>query len=155
MRAVIQVADGADVTVVRDDADGGDDHEVTGGFEGTGLVVLLGVTHDDDESTAVKVASKIANLRILPDEVSALTAQAPILLISQFTLYGDVRKGRRPGWTQAAPGAVSEPLYEEVASALRGMGLTVSTGVFGAHMRLNLTIDGPFTILVDSADLPG
>jgi D-tyrosyl-tRNA(Tyr) deacylase len=152
MRAVIQVADGAHVTV---DGEGDTGHAVTGGFEGTGLVVLLGVTHDDDESTAVKVASKIANLRILPGEVSALTDQAPILLISQFTLYGDVRKGRRPGWTQAAPGAVSEPLYEEVASALRGMGLSVSTGVFGAHMRVSLTNDGPFTVLVDSADLPG
>lgn len=146
MRAVIQVADGAHVDV---------DETTVGGFDGRGLVVFLGVTHEDDDATAAKVASKIANLRILPDEISALTAEAPILLISQFTLYGDVRKGRRPGWTRAAPGAVSEPLYEEVASILRGFGLSVSTGVFGAHMRVNLVNDGPFTILVDSADLAG
>ncbi|MGO3152644.1 MAG: D-aminoacyl-tRNA deacylase [Galactobacter sp.] len=156
MRAVVQVADGAHVTVDGEELPNEQSGPVvTGGFDGQGLVVLLGVTHSDDEATAAKVASKIANLRILPDEVSALTAQAPILLISQFTLYGDVRKGRRPGWTQAAPGPVSEPLYEEVASLLRGMGLSVSTGVFGAHMRVNLTNNGPFTILIDSADLPG
>ncbi|WP_394161512.1 D-aminoacyl-tRNA deacylase [Galactobacter valiniphilus] len=146
MRAVVQVADGAHVEV---------DGEVVGGFDGRGLVVLLGVTHSDDEATAVKVAEKIAHLRILPGEQSALQTGAPILLISQFTLYGDVRKGRRPGWTQAAPGPVSEPLYEEVGGVLRGLGLEVSTGVFGAHMRVGLVNDGPFTLLIDSADLPG
>lgn len=146
MRGVVQVADGAHVEV---------DGEVVGGFDGHGLVVLLGVTHSDDEATAVKVAEKIAHLRILPGEQSALQTGAPILLISQFTLYGDVRKGRRPGWTQAAPGPVSEPLYEEVGGVLRGLGLEVSTGVFGAHMRVGLVNDGPFTLLIDSADLPG
>ncbi len=146
MRAVVQVADGAHVEV---------DGEVVGGFDGHGLVVLLGVTHSDHEGTAVKVAEKIAHLRILPGEQSALQTGAPILLISQFTLYGDVRKGRRPGWTQAAPGPVSEPLYEEVGGVLRGLGLEVSTGVFGAHMRVGLVNDGPFTLLIDSADLPG
>lgn len=146
MRGVVQVADGAHVEV---------DGEVVGGFDGHGLVVLLGVTHRDDEATAVKVAEKIAHLRILPGEQSALQTGAPILLISQFTLYGDVRKGRRPGWTQAAPGPVSEPLYEEVGGVLRGLGLEVSTGVFGAHMRVGLVNDGPFTLLIDSADLPG
>ena len=146
MRALIQVADGAHVDV---------DGEVVGGFDGHGLVVLLGVTHSDDEATAAKVAQKIAHLRILPGEESALQAGAPVLLISQFTLYGDVRKGRRPGWTNAAPGPVSEPLYEEVGGVLRGLGLQVSQGVFGAHMRVGLINDGPFTILIDSADLPG
>lgn len=146
MRALIQVADGAHVEV---------DGEIVGGFDGHGLVVLLGVTHSDDESTAAKVASKIAHLRILPEERSALQLGAPVLLISQFTLYGDVRKGRRPGWTQAAPGAVSEPLYEEVGGVLRGLGLEVTTGVFGAHMRVGLINDGPFTVLIDSADLSG
>ncbi|RII43119.1 D-tyrosyl-tRNA(Tyr) deacylase [Galactobacter valiniphilus] len=146
MRGVVQVADGAHVEV---------DGEVVGGFDGHGLVVLLGVTHSDDEATAVKVAEKIAHLRILPGEQSPLQTGAPILLISQFTLYGDVRKGRRPGWTQAAPGPVSEPLYEEVGGVLRGLGLEVSTGVFGAHMRVGLVNDGPFTLLIDSADLPG
>lgn len=145
MRALIQVADTAHVEV--EDGD-------TRGFDGQGLVVLLGVTHDDDEGTAARVAQKIANLRILPGEVSVLSAGAPVLLVSQFTLYGDVRKGRRPSWTAAAPGAVSEPLYEEVAAVLRGLGLQVSTGVFGATMRVSLVNDGPFTIWLDSADLP-
>lgn|GEM_PF-104077 len=149
MRALIQVADGAHVESETDDG-----LRVTGGFDGTGLVVLLGVTHTDDEATAVKVATKIAQLRILPGELSALQAGAPILLISQFTLYGDVRKGRRPGWSAAAPGPVSEPLYEEVGGVLRGLGLDVSTGVFGAHMRVHLVNDGPFTVWVDSAELP-
>ena len=145
MRAVIQVANGAHVEV---------DDEVIGGFDGRGLVVLLGVTHSDDEAVAAKIATKIANLRILPGEESVLQAQAPVLLISQFTLYGDVRKGRRPGWTAAAPGAVSEPLYEEVAGVLRGLGVEVSTGKFGADMRVGLINQGPMTIWLDSADLP-
>lgn len=145
MRALIQVADGAHVDV------GG---EVVGGFDGRGLVVLLGVTHSDDEAIAAKIATKVAHLRVLPGEESVLAAGAPVLLISQFTLYADVRKGRRPGWTAAAPGPVSEPLYEEVGAVLRGLGVEVSTGVFGAQMRVGLINDGPFTIWLDSADLP-
>lgn len=145
MRALIQVADGAHVDV------GG---EVVGGFDGRGLVVLLGVTHSDDEAIAAKIATKVAHLRVLPGEESVLTAGAPVLLISQFTLYADVRKGRRPGWTAAAPDPVSEPLYEEVGAVLRGLGVEVSTGVFGAQMRVGLINDGPFTIWLDSADLP-
>lgn len=145
MRALIQVADGAHVEV---------DGDVVGGFDDTGLVVLLGVTHSDDEAIAAKIATKIAHLRILPGEESVLQAGAPVLLISQFTLYGDVRKGRRPGWTAAAPGAVSEPLYEEVGAVLRGLGVDVSTGEFGAQMRVGLINNGPFTIWLDSADLP-
>ena len=150
MRALIQVADGAHVEV--EDPDG--TRRITGGFDGMGLVVLLGVTHGDDEAIAVKVATKIAQLRILPGERSALQAGAPVLLVSQFTLYGDVRKGRRPSWSTAAPGPVSEPLYEEVGGVLRGLGLRVVTGEFGAHMRVSLTNEGPFTIWLDSADLP-
>lgn len=145
MRALVQVADSAHVEV---------EQEITGGFDGHGLVVLLGVTHTDTEATAAQIATKIAHLRILPGERSVLSENAPVLLVSQFTLYGDVRRGRRPGWSEAAPGAVSEPLYEEVAAVLRGLGVTVGTGVFGAHMRVQLVNDGPFTVWIDSADLP-
>ncbi|MGO2429739.1 MAG: D-aminoacyl-tRNA deacylase, partial [Glutamicibacter arilaitensis] len=103
MRAVVQVASTAHVEV------GG---EITGRLDSPGLVILLGVTHDDDQATARKVAQKIWQLRILEDETSAASINAPLLVISQFTLYGSVRKGRRPSWSNAAPGPVSEPLYE-------------------------------------------
>ncbi|CBT75949.1 MAG TPA: D-tyrosyl-tRNA(Tyr) deacylase [Glutamicibacter sp.] len=145
MRAVVQVASTAHVEV------GG---EITGRLDSPGLVILLGVTHDDDQATARKVAQKIWQLRILEDETSAASINAPLLVISQFTLYGSVRKGRRPSWSNAAPGPVSEPLYEYFVAYLRELGASVQTGVFGAMMNVSLTNTGPFTMIVDSADLP-
>ena len=108
-----------------------------------GLVVLLGVQ-------VATVARKIAELRILDDERSALDAGAPILVISQFTLYGDTRKGRRPSWAHAAPGEEAEPLVDAVVADLRGRGLHVETGQFGAMMEVSLVNDGPFTVLVEA-----
>ena len=145
MRAVVQVASTAHVEV---------EGEITGRFDSPGLVILLGVTHDDDQATARKVAQKIWQLRILEDETSAASINAPLLVISQFTLYGSVRKGRRPSWSNAAPGPVSEPLYEYFVAYLRELGASVQTGVFGAMMNVSLTNTGPFTMIVDSADLP-
>ena len=141
MRAVLQRVDGARVEV---------DGEVVGHFEGEGLVALVGVTHNDGPEEVATIARKIAELRILSDEKSATDLNAPILVISQFTLYADVRKGRRPSWNQAAPGPVAEPLVDAVVADLRGRGLTVETGRFGAHMRVGLTNDGPMTILVEA-----
>ncbi len=145
MRAVVQVASTAHVEV---------EGEITGRFDSPGLVILLGVTHDDDQATARKVAQKIWQLRILEDETSAASINAPLLVISQFTLYGSVRKGRRPSWSNAAPGPVSEPLYEYFVAYLRELGASVQTGVFGAMMNVSVTNTGPFTMIVDSADLP-
>ncbi|TAP28864.1 D-aminoacyl-tRNA deacylase [Arthrobacter sp. S41] len=145
MRAVVQVASTAHVEV---------DGEITGRLDSPGLVILLGVTHDDDQATARKVAQKIWQLRILEDETSAASKNAPLLVISQFTLYGSVRKGRRPSWSNAAPGPVSEPLYEYFVAYLRELGASVQTGAFGAMMNVSLTNTGPFTMIVDSADLP-
>ena len=119
------------------------------GAIGPGLVVLLGVTHDDDVALARRTADKVAGLRVMRDERSVVEAGGSVLVVSQFTLYGDVRKGRRPTWTAAAPGPVAEPLYEEFCAALRGHGLTVATGVFGADMQVSLVNDGPTTLLVD------
>lgn len=145
MRAVVQVASTAHVEV---------EGEITGRLDSPGLVILLGVTHDDDQATARKVAQKIWQLRILKDETSAASKNAPLLVISQFTLYGSVRKGRRPSWSNAAPGPVSEPLYEYFVAYLRELGASVQTGAFGAMMNVSLTNTGPFTMIVDSADLP-
>ncbi|QRQ80284.1 D-aminoacyl-tRNA deacylase [Glutamicibacter protophormiae] len=145
MRAVIQVASTAHVEV---------DDEIVGRLPAPGLVVLLGVTHEDDEATARKVAKKIWRLRILADEASAESTNAPLLVISQFTLYAAVRKGRRPSWSAAAPGAVSEPLYEYFVGCLRELGAHVETGRFGEMMNVSLVNSGPMTIIVDSADLP-
>ena len=114
-----------------------------------GLCVLVGVTHADTVQTARKLAEKLWTLRILADEKSCADLDAPLLLVSQFTLYGDARKGRRPSWTAAAPGPVAEPLFDEVVSALRGLGATVATGVFGADMKVRLVNDGPFTVLLE------
>ncbi|WP_166355842.1 D-aminoacyl-tRNA deacylase [Phytoactinopolyspora limicola] len=114
-----------------------------------GLLVLVGVAHDDDDSTARKLASKIWGLRILADEKSASDIGAPILVVSQFTLYADTRKGRRPSWGAAAPGPVSEPLLEAFAAALRDVGARVETGVFGADMKVSLVNDGPVTLIID------
>lgn len=144
MRAVIQVASNAHVEV---------EGEVVGKLDAPGLVILLGVTHDDDQDTARKVAEKIWQLRILEDETSAAGTDAPLLVISQFTLYGSVRKGRRPSWSNAAPGPISEPLYEYFVRYLRELGATVATGKFGAMMNVSLTNTGPFTVIVDSEEL--
>ena len=115
-----------------------------------GLVVLLGVQRGDGLEQVATVARKIAELRILDDERSALDAGAPILVISQFTLYGDTRKGRRPSWAHAAPGEEAEPLVDAVVADLRGRGLHVETGQFGAMMEVSLVNDGPFTVLVEA-----
>ncbi|MGV9663646.1 D-aminoacyl-tRNA deacylase [Nocardia niigatensis] len=115
-----------------------------------GLVALVGVTHTDTEATAKTLADKLFRLRILDGERSAADLSAPILVISQFTLYADTAKGRRPSWNAAAPGAVAEPLVDTVAATLRGLGATVATGRFGAHMQVELVNDGPVTILLES-----
>ena len=115
-----------------------------------GLVVLLGVQRGDGPEQVATVARKIAELRILDDERSALDVGAPILVISQFTLYGDTRKGRRPSWAHAAPGEEAEPLVDAVVADLRGRGLHVETGQFGAMMEVSLVNDGPFTVLVEA-----
>ena len=141
MRAVVQRASNARVVV---------DDRVVGGFEGAGLVVLVGVTHSDTPDDAAKLARKIWELRILRDERSASDIGAPLLVVSQFTLYADLRKGRRPSWSAAAPGSVSEPLYDDFCAALRALGAEVHTGVFGAHMDVSLTNDGPVTVIVET-----
>lgn len=114
-----------------------------------GLVALVGVTHSDTEATAKALADKVWRLRILDGERSAADLQAPILVVSQFTLYADTRKGRRPSWSAAAPGAIAEPLVDVFAQALRELGATVATGRFGAHMHIDLVNDGPVTLLLE------
>lgn len=140
MRAVVQRVTSAQVVV------GG---EVVGRLEGPGLVALVGVTHGDGQGEAAALARKVAHLRILSDERSVSDTGAGVLVVSQFTLYGDTRKGRRPSWSAAAPGAVAEPLVEAVVAELRALGVPVATGVFGAHMRVELVNDGPVTVLVE------
>jgi D-tyrosyl-tRNA(Tyr) deacylase len=140
MRAVIQRASAARVRV---------DDQVVGELPGPGLCIFLGVTHDDTEEIAQRMAVKIHELRILRDERSAADIDAPLLVISQFTLYGDTRKGRRPTWTAAAPGNVAEPLVEHVVQALRARGAHVETGRFGADMQIEIVNDGPVTLVVD------
>ncbi|MDR1442359.1 MAG: D-tyrosyl-tRNA(Tyr) deacylase [Bifidobacteriaceae bacterium] len=120
------------------------------GFMGEGLVVLLGVTHGDGPAQAQTMARKIAELKLLRGERSLEEASAPVMVISQFTLYGDTKKGRKPSWSKAAPGPVAEPLIESVALALEERGLVAARGVFGADMRITLTNDGPVTLLVDT-----
>ena len=122
------------------------------GAIGAGLLVLVGVTHTDTPEIAGHLAEKTWNLRILNEERSAAQLQAPILVVSQFTLYADTGKGRRPSWNAAAPRPVSEPLVDAFAEALRDRGAHVETGVFGAHMRVSLVNDGPVTIILDSDD---
>ena len=141
MRAVVQRVSRASVTV---------DGEVVGALPGPGLVVLVGVTHDDGPAQVELISRKVAELRILRDERSAVDAGAPVLVVSQFTLYGDTRKGRRPTWNAAAPGPVAEPLVDAVVAALRARGLEVVTGVFGADMAVELVNDGPVTILLEA-----
>ena len=123
---------------------------VVGAIDGPGLLVLVGVTHDDGAAQVDLVARKIADLRILRDERSALDAGAPVLVVSQFTLYADTLKGRRPTWNKAASGAVAEPIVQSLAAALRARGLTVATGAFGADMAVELVNDGPVTILLEA-----
>ena len=153
MRAVIQRVDGADVVVAG---------EVVGSIDGPGLLMLVGVTHADDEAIARRLAQKAYDLRIFdatrfeachvpggPKEVSASDLGLPVLVVSQFTLYADTRKGRRPTWDAAAPGPVAEPLVDVVADELRARGAQVATGRFGADMRVSLVNDGPTTIIID------
>lgn len=123
--------------------------EIVGEISEPGLLVLLGITHSDDEAVAETMARKLHELRILRDEQSAATLGAPLLIVSQFTLYGETRKGRRPSWTAAAPGAVAEPLLQVVVDRLRARGARVETGSFGAEMAVRSVNDGPFTVLVE------
>ncbi|WP_410639910.1 D-aminoacyl-tRNA deacylase [Amycolatopsis sp. lyj-346] len=140
MRAVAARVTRADVTV---------DGEVVGAIDEPGLLVLLGIHVDDDTAKAVTMARKLHELRVLHDEESCASANAPLLVVSQFTLYGDTKKGRRPSWTQAARPEVAEPLVDAVVAELRGRGATVATGRFGAMMAVSSVNDGPFTIVVE------
>ena len=123
---------------------------VAGQLRAPGLVVLVGVTHSDTKATAAALASKIYNLRILTGEKSCAEVGAPLLVISQFTLYADTAKGRRPSWSAAAPGPVAEPLVTAFADALTELGASVGTGVFGADMQVELVNDGPVTLILEA-----
>jgi D-aminoacyl-tRNA deacylase len=142
MRVLVQRVTSASVIV---------DGQVVGAVrpEGQGLLALVGVTHADDSDKAQRLAEKLWQLRILDDEKSAADVNAPILVVSQFTLYANTAKGRRPTWNAAAPGAVAEPLVTAFADALRRLGAQVDTGVFGAHMQVELVNDGPVTVLLE------
>jgi D-tyrosyl-tRNA(Tyr) deacylase len=141
MRAVVQRVSSARVEV---------DGVVVGGIDEPGLLVLVGVTHDDGPRDVEWLARKVAELRILADERSVTESGAPVLVVSQFTLYADVRKGRRPSWSAAAAATVAEPLVLAVVEALRSRGLVVATGTFGARMAVHLVNDGPVTLLLDT-----
>jgi len=125
------------------------DGQVTGAIDEPGLLVLVGVTHDDTKDKARKLAAKLWGLRILHDEKSCSDVGAPLLVVSQFTLYADTAKGRRPTWNNAAPGPVAEPFVTAVVNELRALGARVETGVFGADMRVALVNDGPVTIIIE------
>lgn len=140
MRAVVQRVSSASVTV---------DGAVVGELASPGLLVYVGITHDDTPEEAAWLARKLWDLRIMREERSASQLAAPILVVSQFTLYGDARKGRRPTWQAAAPGPVSEPLYESVCSALEALGAHVERGVFGADMAVESVNDGPITLVLE------
>lgn len=116
---------------------------------GQGLLALVGVTHGDDTDKARRLAEKLWQLRILDDDRSASDVDAPIMVVSQFTLYAETAKGRRPSWNAAAPGATAEPLVAAFAQALRDLGASVETGIFGAHMQVELVNDGPVTVLLE------
>lgn len=137
---MVQRVDGASVVVAG---------ETVGEIVGEGLCVLVGVTHDDTPEKAAQLARKLWSVRILEAEKSCSDVDAPLLVISQFTLYGDARKGRRPTWNAAAPGDVAQPLVDEVVAQLRALGATVETGRFGADMRVSLTNNGPFSLVID------
>ena len=119
------------------------------GAIGPGLLVLVGATHDDGPQQVATLARKLHELRVLRDERSCAETGAPLLVVSQFTLYGDARKGRRPSWTAAAPGPVAEPLVDALVAALRERGAHVETGRFGAQMEVSQVGDGPFTLLLE------
>jgi D-tyrosyl-tRNA(Tyr) deacylase len=140
VRAVVQRVTQARV-VVSDD--------IVGQIDRPGLVVLVGVTHTDTVEQARALATKLHTLRILDGEQSCADIGAPLLVVSQFTLYADTHKGRRPSWNAAAPAAIAEPLVDAVVAALRERGAEVATGRFGAHMSLQLVNDGPVTVIVD------
>jgi D-tyrosyl-tRNA(Tyr) deacylase len=125
------------------------DGQVTGGIDEPGLLVLVGVTHDDTKDKARKLAAKLWGLRILHDEKSCSDVGAPLLVVSQFTLYADTAKGRRPTWNNAAPGPVAQPFVTAVVDELRALGARVETGVFGADMKVALVNDGPVTIIIE------
>lgn len=141
MRAVLQRVTRARVSV---------DGAVVGEITRPGMVVLVGATHDDGPAQVELIARKIADLRIMRDEQSLVDVGGPVLVISQFTLYADTRKGRRPSWNGAAPGPMAEPLVDALVAALRSRGLEVATGVFGADMAVELVNDGPVTLIVES-----
>jgi len=141
MRAVIQRVNHAAVSV---------DGQVVGAIDRPGLLVLVGATHDDGAAQVALIARKIADLRLLEGELSVTDAAAPVLVVSQFTLYADTRKGRRPSWNQAAGADVAEPLGQAVVEDLRSRGLEVATGQFGAHMVIDMQADGPVTIELEA-----
>lgn len=143
MRVLVQRVTAASVSV---------DGVVVGAIEpsGQGLLALVGVTHTDDAVVARRLAEKLWQLRILDDEKSASDTGAPILVVSQFTLYANTAKGRRPSWNAAAPAAIAEPLVEVFADALRALGADVAAGVFGADMQVALVNDGPVTVMLES-----
>jgi D-aminoacyl-tRNA deacylase len=141
MRLVLQRVTSAQVEV---------DGDIAGAIDRPGLVILVGVTNEDHPAIADRLAEKVWTLRILDGERSCQDERAPILVVSQFTLYADTRKGRRPSWSAAAPRSISEPLIEAFVSSLRQRGAEVETGIFGAHMRVTLTNDGPVTLILDS-----
>ncbi|WP_078353957.1 D-aminoacyl-tRNA deacylase [Mycobacteroides chelonae] len=142
MRVLVQRVTSATVSV---------EGEVVGAIrpEGQGLLALVGVTHDDDAQTAAQLAEKLWRLRILDEEKSAAEVGAPVLVVSQFTLYANTKKGRRPAWNAAAPGSVAEPIVAVFADALRNLGAQVEAGIFGAHMQVELINDGPVTVLLE------
>jgi len=140
MRAVVQRVSRASVAVAG---------EVVGAIDEPGLLVLVGVTYEDTPEQAARLAAKLWGLRILEGEKSCSDVGAPLLVISQFTLYADLSKGRRPSWSAAAPGPVAEPLVDAVVQALRDLGARVETGVFGAQMQVSLVNDGPVTLIMD------
>jgi D-aminoacyl-tRNA deacylase len=140
VRAVVQRVSQASVAV---------GEQVVGAIGEPGLLVFVGASHEDTAQNAAKLAAKLWGLRILRGELSCSDTAAPLLVISQFTLYADTRKGRRPSWQGAAPGPVAEPLVDEVVSALRALGAHVETGVFGADMQVSLVNDGPVTLILE------
>jgi D-aminoacyl-tRNA deacylase len=143
MRVLVQRVSSAAVSV---------DGEVVGEIDpqGQGLLALVGVTHTDTDKTSQRLAEKLWYLRILDDERSAADVNAPILVVSQFTLYANTEKGRRPSWNAAAPGHIAEPLVTAFADELRRLGATVAMGLFGAHMQVELVNDGPVTVMLES-----
>ncbi|MFD6676597.1 D-aminoacyl-tRNA deacylase [Rhodococcus zopfii] len=144
MRALVQRVTTAAVSV-----DGTEVARISPADGAHGLLVLVGVTHDDDAAKAATLARKVWTMRILDEERSASDLNAPLLVVSQFTLMADTRRSRRPSWSAAAPRPVAEPLVDEFVAALRALGADVATGVFGAHMEVSLVNDGPVTLLLE------